>query len=88
MAYALACNLPPGAFWGETANFCEWCRGGTLSYIEEIWDPDDFSGNVGEEQVAAVSTANIGEGCGQHQHQNQQATTSHQCIYSEEPEQE
>ena len=80
MAYALVRNLPPGT--NPVGKRLIVVNGAEAElYIDEIWDPDEFSNDVGEEVaevstgVAAVSTVNNGGG-GVQQHQQQQAVNA------------
>ena len=80
MAYALVRNLPPGT--NPVGKRLIVVNGAEAElYIDEIWDPDEFSNDVGEEVaevstgVAAVSTVNNGGG-GVQQHHQQQAVNA------------
>jgi hypothetical protein len=77
MAYALfhSSNLPPGT--NPVGKRLVVVNGAEVElYIDEIWDPDDFLENEGEEVadvstgVAALSTVNNGGGGVQKHQQN------------------
>jgi len=75
MAYALVRNLPPGT--NPVGKRLIVVNGAEAElYIDEIWDPDDFLENEGEEVadvstgVAALSTVNNGGGGAQKHQQN------------------